>query len=100
MRFIKPLDEEFILEIVANHDLIVTLEDNVVQGGAGSGVSELLASKDIVHPLIHYGMPDRLLNHGSREDMLRDAALTSEGLLAFIQRHTGKTGAAKKVSSA
>ncbi len=100
MRFIKPLDEELILEIVANHDLIVTLEDNVVQGGAGSGVSELLASKDIVHPLIHYGMPDRLLNHGSREDMLRDAALTSEGLLAFIQRHTGKTGAAKKVSSA
>ncbi|NIN35117.1 MAG: 1-deoxy-D-xylulose-5-phosphate synthase [Gammaproteobacteria bacterium] len=100
MRFIKPLDEELILEIVANHDLIVTLEDNVVQGGAGSGVSELLASKDIVHPLIHYGMPDRLLNHGSREDMLRDAALTSEGLLAFIQRHTGKTDAAKKVSSA
>jgi 1-deoxy-D-xylulose-5-phosphate synthase len=100
MRFIKPLDEEFILEIVANHDLIVTLEDNVVQGGAGSGVSELLTSKDIVHPLIHYGMPDRLLNHGSREDMLRDAALTSEGLLAFIQRHTGKTSAAKKVSSA
>ncbi len=99
MRFVKPLDEEMVLQLVSGHDLLVTLEDNVVQGGAGSGVNEFLADRGIVHPVINYGMPDRLLAHGSREDMLKDAGLTKEGLLAFIQRHTGKGGANKIVSS-
>ena len=88
-----------VLQLVSGHDLLVTLEDNVVQGGAGSGVNEFLAERGIVHPVINYGMPDRLLAHGSREDMLKDAGLTKEGLLAFIQRHTGKGGANKIVSS-
>ena len=99
MRFVKPLDEEMVLQLVSSHALLVTLEDNVIQGGAGSGVNEFLSERGIIHPIINFGMPDRLLNHGSREDMLRDAELTKEGLLAFIQRHTKNAGTNKMVGS-
>ncbi len=76
MRFVKPLDEDMIMDMAAGHDLLVTLEENVVEGGAGSGVNELLHARGIAHDVLNIGLPDCLLEHGAPEDMLREAGLT------------------------
>lgn len=91
MRFVKPLDKELILRLAAEHRLLVTLEDNVVQGGAGSAVNELLADMGVATRVINHGLPDRILAHGSREDMLADAGLTAAGIVAFIESRGGAT---------
>ncbi len=85
MRFVKPLDEDLLLELAGSHELLLTVEENVVAGGAGSGVAEALAARGCHTPVVHYGLPDRLIQHGTREEMLADAGLTSEGLLAFLR---------------
>lgn len=85
MRFVKPLDQDLILRMAAEHRLLVTIEDNVVQGGAGSAVNELLADMGVTTRVINHGLPDRVLAHGSREDMLADAGLTADGIVAFIK---------------
>jgi 1-deoxy-D-xylulose-5-phosphate synthase len=100
MRFVKPLDRELILELAAEHDLLVTIEDNAVLGGAGSAVNELLANEDITCHIINIGLPDVLLGHGSREDMLEEAGLTSAALLKRIHAHYRKTGQISSAKSA
>jgi len=80
MRFIKPLDRALILELAKTHDAFVTLEDNVVMGGAGSGVAELLAEENIVLPILHLGLPDAYQEHASREDLLAEAGLDADGI--------------------
>src|SRR5690606_29189723 len=65
MRFVKPLDRELVLELAASHEGLVTLEDNVVAGGAGSGVAELLAAEGLCVPVLHLGLPDAFQHHGS-----------------------------------
>ncbi|MBU6422214.1 MAG: 1-deoxy-D-xylulose-5-phosphate synthase [Gammaproteobacteria bacterium] len=80
MRFVKPLDEDLILDLAESHELIVTLEDNAVAGGAGSAVGELLAVHDLHKPMLHIGIPDRFVEHGSREDCLKDAGLDAPGI--------------------
>ena len=85
MRFVKPLDQELILQLADEHELLVTVEENVIQGGAGSAVNEYLASRGVAQFIVNYGLPDRLIQHGSQQDMLNDAKLTKEGLLEFIQ---------------
>lgn len=87
MRFVKPLDTAIVLEMAQSHDLLVTVEENVVSGGAGAGVAELLSERGVHVPIVHYGLPDRLIQHGTREEMLMDAGLTADGLLAFINGH-------------
>ena len=84
MRFIKPLDVELILELAQTHDLLVTVEENVVAGGAGSGINEVLSEHAVAVDILNHGLPDRLLEHGSRDDMLIDAGLTVEALHAAI----------------
>lgn len=100
MRFVKPVDEDMILKMAETHDLLVTIEENMLQGGAGSAVNEVLSANGVTQPIINYGMPDRLIQHGSREDMLKDAGLTKEGLLEFIRQHMEKTGQHTKARSA
>lgn len=85
MRFVKPLDESIIGELSRAHDLLVTIEENVVAGGAGSAVNEYLAATGMTIPVMNYGLPDRLIQHGSREDMLHDAGLTAESFLACLR---------------
>ena len=85
MRFVRPLDVEMLLDLAGSHALLVTVEENVVAGGAGSGVAEILAAHGCHTPVVHYGLPDRLIQHGTREEMLVDAGLTSEGILAFVR---------------
>jgi 1-deoxy-D-xylulose-5-phosphate synthase len=85
MRFIKPLDEELLLELAADHDLLVTLEDNVVLGGAGSAVNEALAAHQILIPVLNLGLPDRFQDQGSREELLADAGLDSGAIIAAVE---------------
>jgi 1-deoxy-D-xylulose-5-phosphate synthase len=100
MRFIKPLDEEMIVEMAESHDLLVTVDENVIAGGAGSGVNEVLAAHGIPQLIANLGLPDRLLQHGSRDDMLADARLTSASIEADIRRYREKAGTDQDAKSA
>lgn len=84
MRFVKPLDEVLVLELARTHTALVTLEDNVIAGGAGSAVSELLAANGIGIPVLHLGLPDRYLEHASREQLLSEVGLDASGIRAAI----------------
>jgi 1-deoxy-D-xylulose-5-phosphate synthase len=75
MRFIKPLDADAVLRVALKSRALVTLEENVVSGGAGSAVSELLASAGVLVPVLHLGIPDHFIEHGSRDDCLVAAGL-------------------------
>jgi 1-deoxy-D-xylulose-5-phosphate synthase len=80
MRFVKPLDRAMVLELATSHEGFVTLEDNVVAGGAGSGVAELLAAEGIAMPMLHLGLPDAFQHHASREQLLAEAGLDVAGI--------------------
>ncbi len=84
MRFVKPLDRALILELARTHEGFVTIEDNVVAGGAGSGVSELLAAEGVVLPVLHLGLPDAFQHHASREDLLAEAGIDAAGIRASV----------------
>jgi len=86
MRFVKPLDEDLVLSLAARHRGIVTIEENVVAGGAGSAIGELLADEGLQIPMLHLGIPDRFIEHGSREDCLQAAGLDRAALEARILR--------------
>ena len=85
MRFVKPLDEAMILELAKNHDAFVTIEDNVIAGGAGTGVAECLASHGVTLAILHLGLPDAYLEHGTREEVLSEAGLDLPGIRKAIR---------------
>jgi 1-deoxy-D-xylulose-5-phosphate synthase len=89
MRFIKPLDEDLVLALAARHRALVTIEENAVAGGAGSAVTELLASEGVPIPLLQLGIPDRFIEHGSRDTCLAAAGLDAGGLGSSIERWWG-----------
>jgi 1-deoxy-D-xylulose-5-phosphate synthase len=80
MRFVKPLDRELLLDLANSHDGFVTLEDNVIAGGAGSGIAELLSAEGVTLPILHLGLPDAFQRHASREDLLAEAGLDAAGI--------------------
>ncbi len=86
MRFIKPLDRAMLLDLARTHEGFVTVEDNVVAGGAGSGVSELLNAEAILMPVLHLGLPDSFQHHASREDLLAEAGIDAAGIRDAILR--------------
>ena len=86
MRFVKPLDEALLKEMVAQHVAWVTLEENTVAGGAGSAVGELLDSAGLGRPRLAVGLPDRFIEHGSREQCLADAGLDEASVVGHIER--------------
>ncbi|NIH32034.1 1-deoxy-D-xylulose-5-phosphate synthase [Hafnia paralvei] len=85
MRFVKPLDEDLILELAATHDALVTLEENAIIGGAGSGVNELLMSKRKMVPVLNLGLPDRFIPQGTQEEALHEIQLDAQGIVDQIQ---------------
>jgi 1-deoxy-D-xylulose-5-phosphate synthase len=85
MRFVKPLDEELIASLARRHRALVTIEENATLGGAGSAVGELLAAEGLQVPLLQLGIPDRFIEHGSREGCLAAAGLDAAGLAASVQ---------------
>ncbi len=86
MRFVKPLDRALVLELAASHQGFVTVEDNVVAGGAGSAVSELLNAEGVLLPVLHLGLPDAFQHHASREDLLAEAGIDAAGIRAAVLR--------------
>lgn len=100
MRFIKPLDDRLLLELAASHDLLVTLEDNAVMGGAGSAVNESLAAHRKLIPVLNLGLPDRFQEHGTREELLTDAGLDSNAIIAAVDAYLDHEPLAKTVTLA
>ncbi len=100
MRFVKPIDEMLIIEMCGDHDLIITVEENAISGGAGGAVNEVIAAHGIKQKTANYGLPDRLLQHGSRDDMLRDAKLDYDGILDFITEQMDESEREQVASSA
>jgi 1-deoxy-D-xylulose-5-phosphate synthase len=100
MRFVKPLDRALILELAKTHAGFVTIEDNVVAGGAGSGVAELLAAENIPLPVLHIGLPDHFQHHASREDLLAEAGLDVAGIRASVLARWPGLGVAAPVRQA
>ncbi len=94
MRFIKPLDFKLVKDLSESHDLLVTVEENAIAGGAGSAVNEALTASGIVAPVLNIGIPDRFIEHGSREDCLTEAGLDSDGVLDQIMTRAQSLGMA------
>ncbi len=86
MRFVKPLDEELALQLAKEHQLLVTLEENAVMGGAGSAVAEALANRGIHVPLLHLGLPDDFVEHGDPALLLAKCGLDREGIIRAIRQ--------------
>jgi 1-deoxy-D-xylulose-5-phosphate synthase len=85
MRFIKPLDAELVLRLAREHELLVTVEENTIQGGAGSAVAECLQQLGIAVPLLQLGLPDAFIEQGVHGQMLADCGLDAKGLLDSIK---------------
>lgn len=86
MRFIKPLDEDLIRSLAQQHALVVTVEENVVAGGAGSAVNEYLLANDFRVPVLNLGLPDRFMEHGRVPAMLASVGLDKEGIVGAIRK--------------
>ena len=84
MRFIKPIDKELIRSLAETHDLLVTLEENSIAGGAGSGVIEFLAAEGIVMPVLQLGLPDKLIDHGTHAEQLVSINLDTASIQSTI----------------
>jgi 1-deoxy-D-xylulose-5-phosphate synthase len=86
MRFIKPLDTALVAELAASHDLIVTVEEGCIMGGAGSAVAEAMAAAGIVKPLLQLGLPDKFIDHGDAQQLLAQCGLDAAGIAASIRQ--------------
>ncbi|MEY4921851.1 MAG: 1-deoxy-D-xylulose-5-phosphate synthase [Pseudomonadota bacterium] len=85
MRFVKPLDEELLLEMAASHQVLVTVEENAIMGGAGSGVNELLMAKRQLVPVMNIGLPDRFIPQGEQDEMRTELGLDAAGIQRQIE---------------
>jgi len=85
MRFVKPLDAELVLRLAREHELLVTVEENTVQGGAGSAVAEFLQLQGIIIPMLQLGLPDQFIEQGDHAQMLADCGLDANGLIRMIK---------------
>ena len=92
MRFVKPLDEELISKLAANHQLVVTVEESAVMGGAGSAVNEFLAQTSTPIQTLNLGLPDRFLEHGKPFEMLDEINLNCEGIIQAIKNKQNECG--------
>jgi len=86
MRFVKPLDEDIILEMAKTHDVFVTIEENVISGGSGSAVNNFLQAQQILMPVLNLGLPDAFVEQGTREELLAECGLDTQSILASIEK--------------
>ncbi len=87
MRFIKPLDEPLLLDMARHHELLVTIEENAVAGGAGSAVNESLQQHGVQIPVINLGLPDSFVEHGKHQDLLAQCGLDAAGIIEAVRAH-------------
>jgi 1-deoxy-D-xylulose-5-phosphate synthase len=92
MRFVKPLDASMILSLADSHALLVTLEENMLQGGAGSAVAEVLNCRPKCTELLQLGLPDRYIEQATQQEQLQEAGLGREQVLAAIRQRLASIG--------
>ncbi|MFA5961474.1 MAG: 1-deoxy-D-xylulose-5-phosphate synthase [Parcubacteria group bacterium] len=86
MRFVKPLDEELLRELSQTHQYFVTVEDNVIMGGAGSAVNEFFAKAGLGVKIKNLGLPDEFLSHGTRGEILAEVELDENGIFEAVEK--------------
>ncbi len=92
MRFVKPLDEALVLQLAADHDLLVTVEENAIMGGAGAAVSEFLAREAVLKPVLHLGLPDIYVEHAKPAQMLAECGLDEAGIENAVRQRLQRLG--------
>ena len=85
MRFVKPLDTDLLQQLAQSHELLVTLEENAIAGGAGAACAEALTEMGLHIPIVHLGLPDRFIEHGDPVRMLADCGLDAAGIEARLR---------------
>ncbi len=90
MRWAKPMDESVIKETAQTHDLLVTIEENAIAGGAGSGVNEFLASQGLVKAILNLGIPDTFIEHGGHGEQVASIGLDATGIRRSIEDRLGQ----------
>ncbi|PVZ71500.1 1-deoxy-D-xylulose-5-phosphate synthase [Pelagibaculum spongiae] len=89
MRFAKPLDSQLLAEVATDHQLIVTLEDSCIAGGAGSAVNETLQQLKLLKPVLNLGLPDRFIDQGNQQKLYADLGLDAKGIEQSIRDYLG-----------
>ncbi len=92
MRFVKPIDRDLVFKLATSHDLLVTVEENVVAGGAGAAVLEALAADAIQVPVLTLGLPDEFVEHGDPHQLLVDCGLDAEGIARSVRERLSHAG--------
>ncbi|MGF1762976.1 1-deoxy-D-xylulose-5-phosphate synthase [Aliivibrio kagoshimensis] len=90
MRFAKPLDHALIRQLVADHDVIVTIEENAISGGAGAGVVEFMMQEKLIKPVLNIGLPDQFIVQGTQQEIHHELELDAQGIEAQIRRYLEK----------
>jgi 1-deoxy-D-xylulose-5-phosphate synthase len=86
MKFVKPLDVELLKKMCTNHRILLTVEENAIEGGFGSRVAEFIATLEEPPRVIRLGIPDRFIEHGTRRQLLKNMGLTAEGIVSSIRK--------------
>ncbi|EEX34018.1 MULTISPECIES: 1-deoxy-D-xylulose-5-phosphate synthase [Vibrio] len=90
MRFVKPLDEALIKQLVDEHDVIVTLEENAIAGGAGAGVIEFMMQEKLIKPVLNLGLPDQFIAQGTQDELHQALGLDATGIEQSIRNYLEK----------
>ncbi|MCF7486447.1 1-deoxy-D-xylulose-5-phosphate synthase [Vibrio sp. A2-1] len=90
MRFVKPLDEALIKQLAADHDVLVTIEENAIAGGAGSGVVEFLMKEKLLMPVLNLGLPDKFIAQGTQGELHEELGLDAKGIEKSISDYLAK----------
>ncbi|HCG5683176.1 TPA: 1-deoxy-D-xylulose-5-phosphate synthase [Vibrio parahaemolyticus] len=90
MRFVKPLDEALIRQLADEHDVLVTLEENAIAGGAGAGVVEFMMKEKIIKPVLNLGLPDKFIHQGTQEELHEELGLDAKGIEKSIAEYLAK----------
>ncbi len=90
MRFVKPLDEALITKLANEHDVLVTLEENAIAGGAGAGVNEFLMKKKLLKPVLNLGLPDHFIAQGTQDELHQELGLDVQGIEKSIRDYLNK----------
>ena len=90
MRFVKPLDMDLVRDLAKSHDVIITIEENSIMGGAGAAVMEAMQALDLETPILCLGLPDNFIEHGVHETMLANCGLDVEGIITAIEKKLTK----------
>ncbi len=92
MRFVKPVDRELVVRLATTHELLVTVEESVAAGGAGSAVMEALAAEGLGIPVVMLGLPDHFVEHGDSQQLLAECGLDGEGIARAVRERLSRSG--------